>query len=222
MRVAPSVAGTTLALVAAPAALALAANASAVRGSGVSGSAGALLAAGGTAAEGTAHEPALWSTFNGDLAATKYSGADAITPANVARLEKARELHTGDVADGNGELPKTVWSATPLCVNDTPYVGTPLYRILALEPDTGRVRWSYDPETVLEALLVEALAGPERRLAAEAVQTRQRANSSLMLAVSSSKSLVSRTERPGVTARAKVSRPRAAAVVYDSASVGAT
>ena len=36
------------------------------------------------------------------------------------------------------------WSAIPLFVNDTVYLGTPLSRILALEPDTGKVKWTYD------------------------------------------------------------------------------
>jgi len=47
-------------------------------------------------------------------------------------------MHTGDVSDGSGQLPATVWSATPLFVNDTLYLSTPFYRIFALEPDTGR------------------------------------------------------------------------------------
>ncbi len=98
-----------------------------------------------------------WNTFNGNLSAQKYSALEAITPENVGSLEKAWELHTGDVADGSGDLPKTVWSATPLFANDTVYIGTPFYRILALEPDTGKIKWSYDPETVLEALTQPAL-----------------------------------------------------------------
>ena len=73
-------------------------------------------------------------------------------------------MHTGDVSDGvhrptrmhgagrTATPPPTVWSATPLFVNDTVYVGTPFYRIFALEPDTGAVKWTYDSHAVLEAL----------------------------------------------------------------------
>ena len=73
-------------------------------------------------------------------------------------------MHTGDVSDGvhrpsgitgpprRDAVPPTVWSATPLFVNDTLYVGTPFYRIFALEPDTGAVKWTYDSQAVLEAL----------------------------------------------------------------------
>ena len=104
----------------------------------------------GTAA---AAEPgAVWDTFNGNLAAQKFAPGTGITPDNVAELEKAWEIHTGDVSDGSGDLPQTVWSATPLFVNDTVYLGTPFYRILAVEPDTGRIKWSYDSQSKLEAL----------------------------------------------------------------------
>lgn len=92
------------------------------------------------------------STFNGDLEAQKYSTANEITPQNVDKLQKAWEVHTGDVSDGSGSKPMSVWSATPLFVNDTVYVSTPFYRIFALEPDTGKVKWKFDPNAVLKAL----------------------------------------------------------------------
>lgn len=98
-----------------------------------------------------------WTTYNGDLAARKYSPATQITPDNVASLVKAWELHTGDVADGSGELPATVWSATPIYANETLYLGTPFYRVLALDPATGEERWSYDTQSTLEALTQPAL-----------------------------------------------------------------
>jgi quinoprotein glucose dehydrogenase len=76
-------------------------------------------------------------------------------------------MHTGDVSTGDAEsagmhmranipagttLPATVWSATPLFVNETLYVGTPFYRIFALEPDTGATKWVYDTKSELAAL----------------------------------------------------------------------
>lgn len=109
-----------------------------------------------------------WSTFNGNLAAQKYSPLTQITPQNVGNLAVAWRTHTGDVSSGGPppsgmhtrpsptgattDLPPTVWSATPLFVNDTLYLGTPFYRIFALEPDTGKVKWTYDTKAVLQAL----------------------------------------------------------------------
>ncbi len=100
---------------------------------------------------------AVWDTFNGDLAAQKYSSATQITPENVGQLVQAWETHTGDLSDGSGDKPETVWSATPLFVNDTLYLGTPFYRIFALQPDTGRVKWTYDSKSELKALTQPAL-----------------------------------------------------------------
>src|SRR6476620_1218336 len=90
-----------------------------------------------------------WGTFNGDLNAQKFATADQITPENVKGLRKAWEYHTGDVSDGTGEKPMSVWSATPLFVNKTLYVGTPFYRIVALDPGTGKEKWKFDPHAVL-------------------------------------------------------------------------
>ena len=94
-----------------------------------------------------------WKNFHGNAMAQKYSASTQITPENVGDLEKAWEIHTGDVSDGSGELVGTVWSATPILANDLLYVGTPFYRIIAVRPDTGEVVWTYAPDdTVLEPL----------------------------------------------------------------------
>jgi quinoprotein glucose dehydrogenase len=90
-----------------------------------------------------------WYDFNGNAAAQKYSSADQITPANVGGLIKAWEVRTGDVSQGTkGEIPKTAWQSTPLFVNNTVYVSTPFYRVFAVEPDTGKVKWIYAAKTI--------------------------------------------------------------------------
>ena len=98
-----------------------------------------------------------WTTFNGDLAARKWSPAQQITRENVGGLELAWSYETGDVSDGSGDLPATVWSATPIYANDTLYLGTPFYRIVALDPATGEERWTYDSQSELAALTQPAL-----------------------------------------------------------------
>lgn len=96
--------------------------------------------------------PQNWATFNGDLRAQKFSDEVQITPQNVQNLKKVWEVHTGDVSDGSGDKPMTAWSATPLFVNNTLYVGTPFYRVFALDPGTGQVKWTFDTHAVLKAL----------------------------------------------------------------------
>ncbi|SOC51828.1 quinoprotein glucose dehydrogenase [Chromohalobacter canadensis] len=98
-----------------------------------------------------------WDSFHGQLNAQKYSPLDQINSDNVGDLEKVWEVHTGDVSDGSGDLPPTVWSATPVFANDTLYIGTPFYRILALDPATGEQKWSFDTESTLEAMTQPAL-----------------------------------------------------------------
>ncbi|TJZ92473.1 pyrroloquinoline quinone-dependent dehydrogenase [Paracoccus gahaiensis] len=94
-----------------------------------------------------------WTGFHGNGMAQKYSASTQITPENVGDLEKAWEIHTGDVSDGSGDMVGTVWSATPILANDLLYIGTPFYRILAVRPDTGEIVWTYEPEdTALEPL----------------------------------------------------------------------
>ncbi|WP_422073002.1 pyrroloquinoline quinone-dependent dehydrogenase [Tranquillimonas rosea] len=102
-------------------------------------------------------ETPTWDSFHGQLNAQKYSPLDQITADNVDRIEKVWEVHTGDVSDGSGDLPATVWSATPVFANDTLYIGTPFYRILALDPATGEEKWSFDTQSRLEALTQPAL-----------------------------------------------------------------
>ena len=95
-----------------------------------------------------------WYTFTGQLNAQKYATADEITPDNAGRLQTAWQLHTGDISDGSKKdgPPSTVWSATPLFVNDTVYVSTPFYRVLAVEPDTGKIKWTFDSKSILKGL----------------------------------------------------------------------
>ncbi len=83
-----------------------------------------------------------WHALNGDLAGTKVADVDSFNPDSAANLERAWEVLTGDVSDGSGDLPETVWSATPIHANSTLYLGTPFYRILALDAATGAELWS--------------------------------------------------------------------------------
>jgi len=96
-----------------------------------------------------AAEDGTWYTFNGNLKAQKYAPFDQINRDNVDKLEVIWRRHTGDVSDGSDGKATTVWSATPLFVNDTVYLGTPFYRIFALAPDSGEVKWVYDTKSSL-------------------------------------------------------------------------
>ena len=83
----------------------------------------------------------VWDAFGGNQQAQKYSPATQITPDNVKNLKTAWEFHTGDIGSG---AHATTWGATPLFVNGMVYVGTPKYKIFALDPASGEKKWSYD------------------------------------------------------------------------------
>ncbi|EMA4503092.1 pyrroloquinoline quinone-dependent dehydrogenase [Enterobacter hormaechei] len=93
-----------------------------------------------------------WDSFHGQLNAQKYSRLTQITADNVGKLTKVWEFHTGDVSDGKGDTPATVWSATPIFANDTLYIGTPFDRLIALDPGTGKEKWHYDTKSSRKAL----------------------------------------------------------------------
>lgn len=117
---------------------------------------------GETAKPDTANVPlvpdhATWDSFHGQLNAQKYSPLDQINADNVDQLQKVWQFHTGDVSDGSGKVPATVWSATPIFANNMLYIGTPFYRVIALDPATGKQKWSFDTHTPLKALTQPAL-----------------------------------------------------------------
>jgi len=90
---------------------------------------------------------AAWPHYGRDAGGTRYSPVDQITRENVKHLEVAWIYNHGDVSDGRGEIPSTsAFEATPILVEGALIFPTPFNRIIALEPETGRELWVYDPE----------------------------------------------------------------------------
>jgi quinoprotein glucose dehydrogenase len=75
----------------------------------------------------------------------RYSPLTDITRRNVGRLAVAWTFHTGDISDGGGNRPRSGFETTPIVVDDTLYFTTATNRIIALDPETGRQRWTFDP-----------------------------------------------------------------------------
>ena len=88
-----------------------------------------------------------WPVYGGDLGHTKYSPLDQIGADNVNDLEIAWRWDIGEK-----ELAKEVKARyggnknTPIYVDGTLYISTPLSRVAALDPGTGAVKWMFDPE----------------------------------------------------------------------------
>ncbi len=87
-----------------------------------------------------------WFAYGRDIEGTRYFPAADITRENVGRLELAWTYRTGESEPRFATKKPTSLEATPLVVDGTMYVGTPLGRVVALDPATGRERWVFDPE----------------------------------------------------------------------------
>lgn len=81
-----------------------------------------------------------WPAYGGDAAGHRFSALDQISTANVGTLKPAWVYRTGDLLRRNGRF-----EATPILVDGTLYVSSPLGRVSALDPQTGAERWTYDP-----------------------------------------------------------------------------
>ncbi len=87
-----------------------------------------------------------WAANGRDVEGTRYLPAHEITRENVNRLEPAWTYRTGEADAAFATDEDTSFESTPLVVEGTMFVGTPLGRVIALDPATGRERWVYDPK----------------------------------------------------------------------------
>jgi len=93
-----------------------------------------------------------WPEYGRDKGGLRFSPLTQITPENVAALELAWTYRHGDVSDGSDGTSRTSFNATPIVVDGGLYFCTGKNRVIALEPETGRELWSFDPKTVLRKL----------------------------------------------------------------------
>ncbi len=95
-----------------------------------------------------AQAPGEWPAYGRDAAGTRNSPLTQISRDNVSRLAPAWAYRTGDFARSNAS---TRFEATPLMVDGTLFLSTPFGRAIALDPATGRERWTYDAHTDAKA-----------------------------------------------------------------------
>ena len=100
--------------------------------------AGLLLSSAALRAQSTGE----WTAYGRDAFGSRFSPLTQITRDNVAGLEVAWTYRTGEV-DANTRRPAKL-ETTPLMVDGTLYLSTPLGRVIALDPETGKERWTFD------------------------------------------------------------------------------
>jgi len=102
-------------------------------------------------------EIADWPFYGGDAGGARYSPLTQINKSNVTELKVAWEYHTGDISDGSDNRRKSEFETTPIVADGMMYLTTPFNRVVALDPDTGREKWSFDPKIDLHAGYSEGL-----------------------------------------------------------------
>ena len=90
-----------------------------------------------------------WTHYGGDLASTKYSPLDQINASNLKDLTIAWRWPSPDneVVKANPQARPGGYEDTPLMVNGVLYTATSLGTFAAIDPETGKTIWQYDPQT---------------------------------------------------------------------------
>jgi quinoprotein glucose dehydrogenase len=84
-----------------------------------------------------------WPAYGHDPGGTRFAPLADINRGNVGALRVAWTYRTGHAAIRTREEPR--FETTPLVVDGTLYLTTPLGRVVALDPATGAERWTFDP-----------------------------------------------------------------------------
>ena len=89
-----------------------------------------------------------WRFYGADSGGTRFSPLEQINRENVALLKRAWTYHTGEVNRENETDRHQVapFETTPLVVDGILYLSTPSNRVIALDAETGREIWQFDPQ----------------------------------------------------------------------------
>jgi len=93
-----------------------------------------------------------WASYGGDLGSTKYSNLSQVRADNLNDLKVAWEWSSPEnervKANRTNPLLRTIrYEATPLMVDGTLYTSSSHSDVIAINCETGKTIWSYDPET---------------------------------------------------------------------------
>ena len=87
-----------------------------------------------------------WPNYGNDPGGMRYSHLSQINRDNVAKIKGAWIFHTGDISDGSHDRRRSGFEATPIFVDETLFFSTGFNRVIALDPETGKQLWAYDPK----------------------------------------------------------------------------
>jgi len=89
-----------------------------------------------------------WRFYGGNAGGTRFSSLQQINRQNVGALKQAWTYHTGEVNRGNETDRHHIapFETTPVVVDGMLYLSTPSNRVIALDAETGREIWQFDPQ----------------------------------------------------------------------------
>lgn len=91
-----------------------------------------------------------WPQYGNTAGGVRYSVLDQINRSNVGRLKLAWSYQTGELAAiEKGTEPFNPWEATPILVSGNLVACSPVGRVFALDPATGKEKWTFDPRVKL-------------------------------------------------------------------------
>ncbi len=88
--------------------------------------------------------PGEWPVWGRDNAGTRFSPLAQITPANVSKLKRVWQFDTG--IDPMKEPTPSPMQTTPLMVDGKLFLCTQTNVVFALDPETGKQIWKFDPK----------------------------------------------------------------------------
>jgi quinoprotein glucose dehydrogenase len=86
-----------------------------------------------------------WGYYGGDVLGQHFSSLDQINRGNVARLAPAWTYRSGELGAGFASAGKLTFEATPVLAFGHLYLETATNVVIALDPESGRERWRFDP-----------------------------------------------------------------------------
>ena len=87
-----------------------------------------------------------WPYYGGDPGGMRFSPLKQIDRRNVKDLKVAWTYHTGDISDGTVNPIRSAFECTPIVADGVMYLTTPFCRVIALEAETGKPLWTFDPK----------------------------------------------------------------------------
>ncbi|HEV7714549.1 MAG TPA: pyrroloquinoline quinone-dependent dehydrogenase [Steroidobacteraceae bacterium] len=99
-----------------------------------------------------------WGYYGGDVFGERYSSLAQIDRTNVDKLQVAWTFRTGEMGEGVARAGKLTFEVTPVLAFGSLYLETATNIVFALDPETGKARWRYDPRVDRQRRFGEASA----------------------------------------------------------------